>query len=108
MDPLTTLLVSAIGSLALAISFMFKKLVDSQERRVTELAAAHKASSASQNAAYERLATEIHSAWGAIDRINRVNVIRICASARIAPELKNDAAEVLSEIDRESKTREQK
>lgn len=108
MDTITTLLMAAIGSLSLAICFMFRQLVSSQDRRVTELAAAHRESSESREEAYAKLAEEIHSMWGAIDRMNRVGVIRICASAHIAPELKNDAADVLSEIDRESKKREPK
>lgn len=103
MDSITSLLVTAIGSLCLAICFMFRTLVASQERRVTELAAAHKAASEAQEEAFRQLSQELRSVWSALDRMNRITAVRLCASPFIAPELKDDAAEAISEIDRQTK-----
>lgn len=108
MDSPTSLLVTAISGLCLAICFMFRTLVASQERRVTELAAAHKAASEAQEEAFLRLSQELRSVWAALDRMNRITAVRLCASPNIAPELKDDAAEAISEIDRESKYRDKK
>jgi hypothetical protein len=95
---------------------MFRTLVTSQERRVTELSEAHKSAAQSQANAHgtaiselsdavDRLSGEIHSMWGALDRLNRIQAIRLSSSINIAPELKDDAAEVLKNIEREKKKR---
>jgi hypothetical protein len=98
-------------SLSTTVVVVFRMLVVSQERRVAEvsaahkgavdqMAAAHKAATDLQHEAYMRLVAEVQHVWQAFDRGNRIQVIRLCSSLNIAPELKSDAADILSEIDR--------
>lgn len=105
---------TAVAGLCTVIGVIFKMLMTSQDRRVTEIAAAHKAAAEAQSKAHAlaicelssavtRLSADIHSMWGAFDRMNRLQAIRLSASSNIPPEMKFDAAEVLKTIDEKRK-----
>lgn len=48
-----------------------------------------------------KIAPEIRAIWRSIDRMNRVRLLGYIASPRVAPEVKEEAAAIVAEIDRE-------
>ena len=84
------LVVSIVVALAGSVAFVFRQLSLSQERRVTEMARSN-----------DRISEEVSAQWRAMDRGNRLNALRICASAHVSVELKNEARDIIGEIDRE-------
>jgi ATP-dependent protease HslVU (ClpYQ) peptidase subunit len=86
-----SVVVSIVAALAGSVAYVFRMLSVSQERRVTEMARSN-----------TRISEEVQAQWRAMDRGNRLNALRICASAHVSAELKNEAREIISEIDRES------
>lgn len=91
------------GGMVTAVGVLFKMLIASNASRQAELAKAYAERFAEMARVTETLAADGRAQWRFVERMNHIRVLEIAALPHIAPQIKDDAKEVLKEIDEAEK-----
>lgn len=90
--------ITGFGVMAGAVAYMFRVVVTSYEKRLSEQTVSQENRVASIVQVNEKMASEMEEMWNAINRGNYIRALEISAAPHIAPELREEAANMVREI----------
>lgn len=96
-----SLILSVGGGLVGAVCFLFKVIVNSYEKRISEQSASQERRVTEMAESNHAIAEEVAAQWRATDRTNRLNAMRMIASQQVSGDCKEECRAITSEIDSE-------